>query len=164
MRRSRSLVSVVLVIGALATPVLAQKRSRPCAIIANFDAFGKFDPVLVRNTSCDDQSVLVIAVCSLDTNATHELTVDAKMHHKKKNKDYDVLTSDVTLTVGKAAAPASPACAATGVMLADFDDADAKKKPHGTYTYNGTADGNGFDPDLDVSPPTGLAAPKRGVR
>jgi hypothetical protein len=59
-----------------------------------------------------------------------------------------------------------PACAATGVLLAlgDFDDNDAQKKPFGKYAWVGIADTLKFDPDLDVSPPSGIVKNPRRRR
>jgi len=159
-------MSLIRIVGGAAviatvfvTSAFAQKTPRSCAIVAVFDAAGAFDESLIRNSACDAGSLLAVTVCSADTAKEHTVTISKSMLHKKKRKTYDILADDVTVNVGKAMSDTMPVCASVGVFLApesDFDDSNLAKKQHGTYRYNGTEDRSKFDPDLDVSPPSGI--------
>ncbi len=153
-----ALAMTTLVAGTVSAQKV-QKIPRPCAIIASFDSAGMYDAKYVRDTRCDAGSILLIAACSLDTTNDHTFAVSKSMLHRKLGKTYNLLPDDVKLKIGKAPSATMPSCATTGVLLppeTDFDDGNLAKDQHGAYRYNGDADGTAFDPDLDVSPPSGI--------
>lgn len=157
MRRCWSLLALVSIAAFIAVPASA-KPPAPCAIVANFDTGGKFDPKAIADARCEPSQLLLISACNLDANNPHKLKIFKRMRHKGRNKVYEMLGSEIVLPV-KAFTAAMPDCVTKTVFLppkGDFDDGDVMKKAYGPYGYGGTADSVKFDPDLDVVVPGSL--------
>lgn len=135
----------------------AKPKPRGCAIFVSTDGTTVFDPA---HASCQAGGKLAVVFCNDDTKNPHTFKLLKDM--RTGGKTYAVLKADVVM----GPVPKNKCDLARG----DFNDDTVfgVSIPYAYFEYTLMMDSLFFDPDLDVSPPTGIeikgAARGKGAR